>query len=190
MIPLGLIIFVLLVVYNLNKLESSQPNVDRDEYNNPFNDLRDIALTITSEQIGLENNEAIGVWGIVMDWHVGDGIATIPAFKTGDASMYLSSGGGVIGGVEHENVRMAVAKFIETGQDFLSRADKVEETPLPNENMINFYFLTNEGTFLGQESMTNIENGKSIWLKLFEAGNDVITELRIIDERMNDIESE
>jgi hypothetical protein len=32
------------------------------------------------------------VYGTIMDWDIGETIVTVVAFKTGDASMYLSSG--------------------------------------------------------------------------------------------------
>ena len=37
-------------------------------------------------------------WGIVMDGGVTKGTATVPALSDGTASVYLSSGGGFIGG--------------------------------------------------------------------------------------------
>jgi hypothetical protein len=37
-------------------------------------------------------------WGVVMDWGVKNGTATIVAMSDGSASVYFSSGGGYIGG--------------------------------------------------------------------------------------------
>jgi hypothetical protein len=44
--------------------------------------------------------------------------------------------------------------------------------------------LTNKGTFSAQEQLKNFDNRTSAWLPLFEEGNKVITELRIVEEKL------
>ena len=127
------------------------------------------------------SDEQIKAYGIIMDWSLGDdGIVTLTCFETGDASMYLSSGGGIIGGGKHENVSNAVIQYLKIGQKYLEKAEKIIETPLPDKDMINFYFLTNNGKYLGQESISNIENESSKWLGLFYEANKVLTELNLL----------
>ena len=92
--------------------------------------------------------------------------------------MYLSSGGGVIGGGQHENVRQSVFTYVQLGQEFLSKSKKTESTPLPDKDSVRFYLLTNKGTYYAQEEMKNIENESSDWLRLFEEANKVLAELR------------
>ena len=155
-----------------------------EQQENPFEGLRDMALNVPPEQLGIEITEGeTKVYGIVMDWDLGDGIATVSAYETGDASMYLSSGGGVIGGGQHENVRQAVSPYIQLGQEFLCKSEQTESTPLPDKGCVRFYFLTNNGTYYAQETMKNIENENSDWLKLFEEANKVLTELRLTSEQ-------
>ncbi len=154
------------------------------ENENPFNGLRQMALDVTSEQLGIEStDDNTKAFGIVMDWDLGNGIATVSAFETGDASMYLSSGGGVIGGGQHENVRKAVFEYLKIGQKFLDKSTKTKETPLPEKNTVNFYFLTNKGKYVGKESIPNIEGENSDWIMLFEEANKVLTELRLTTEK-------
>ena len=118
------------------------------------------------------------VYGVIMDWEMGGAIATIISYQTGDASLYLSSGGGVIGGGQHQNVNSAAKQFISVAQTFLEKTIKTETTPLPSTDEVKFYFLTNKGVFVGQETIINFENNSSPWLKLFEEGNNVLTEIR------------
>jgi len=153
-----------------------------EQQENPFNDLRQLALKTTPEQLGLETSDETKVFGIVMDWDLGNGIATVAAYETGDASMYLSSGGGVIGGGQHDNVRQVVLPYVQLGQGFLNKTKKTETTPLPDKDCVRFYLLTNNGTYFAQEQMKNIENESSDWLKLFEEANNVLTELRMTTE--------
>ena len=89
-----------------------------------------MALSATPEQLGLPTSDETKVFGIVMDWDSGDGIATVAAFETGDASMYLSSGGGVNGGGQHDIVRQAEFPYVQLGQEYLSEALRTEYIPL------------------------------------------------------------
>ena len=170
-----------------NELPSQQnenKNIDAQKpVGNPYQDLRNIALATTPEQLNLKISEnKTEVYGIVMDWNTGKGIATFVAFRTGDASMYTSTGGGVLGGGFHENVKRAALAFIEKAQTKLNNTTKTEATPLPDERSVKFYFLTNKGKFVADEQMKNFENNSSEWLELFEEGNKIVTELRLTSE--------
>lgn len=151
---------------------------------NRFQDLRNMALGVTPEQLQIAlPTDQTKVYGVVMDWDLGEGIATFISFSTGDASMYLSSGGGLIGGGHHENVSNAVKIFIDKAQQYLDNTTKIDTTPLPDKNCVRFYFMTNQGKFTAQENLNNFENNSSLWLPLFEEGNKVISELRLIQEK-------
>jgi hypothetical protein len=151
---------------------------------NPYNDLRQLAFNATPEQTQLTKVTAANkVYGVIMDWDLGQGIATLASFETGEASMYLSSGGGIIGGGGHDNVKKSVAEFIALAQSYLDKTTKTDTTLLPDKNCVKFYLLTPKGRFVAQESMTNIENESSKWLPLFVEGNKVISELRVSTEK-------
>jgi len=158
--------------------DSSKPKAQESE-ENAFGDLRKIAFTVTPEQLGisLPTNKTV-VYGTIMDWGMNDATASIVTYNTGDASLYLSSGGGVIGGGQHQNVSSAAKNFVSLAQTFLENTTKAEKTTLPSTDEVNFYLLTNKGIYVGMEQMKNIENNSSPWLKLFEEGNNVLAELR------------
>jgi hypothetical protein len=65
----------------------------------------------------------------------------------------------------------------------LDKSLKTEQTPLPDENKVVFYLITNRGIFSGQDKLENFSNQSSIWLGLFLIGNEVINELRSIKEK-------
>jgi hypothetical protein len=151
---------------------------------NPYIGLREMAFKTKPEQLGLSlNSEKTIVYGIVMDWDVRNGTASIISFLTGDASIYFSSGGGIIGGGTHENVKVIAKHFVEKGQQMLDKALKTEQTPLPEKNKVVFYLVTNRGIYSGHDEMENLSNQSSIWLGLFLIGNEVINELRSIKEK-------
>jgi hypothetical protein len=169
-----------------NKLTEQQTNDTSqlkkvDPNNNPYQDLRNLALGATMEQIGVQfPSDQTKIYGVIMDWDLGKGTATLVAFLSGDASLYLSSGGGVIGGSGHNNVKQAAASFIKKADEYLSQTTKTDSTPLPGKDGVKFYFLTNNGKFVGQEEVKNFDNNSSQWLDLFEEGNKLITEIRMV----------
>ncbi|SMC60709.1 hypothetical protein SAMN04488101_101660 [Pedobacter nyackensis] len=161
----------------------SKPEVHQTK-ENTFEGLRNMAFTATPKQLGLSlPTDKTIVYGIIMDWGMDGETASTVAYQTGDASMYLSSGGGVIGGGQHQNVNSAAKQFVSLAQTFLGKTTKTETTPLPSTNEVKFYLLTNNGIYAGEEQMKNFENNSSTWLKLFEEGNTVLTELRKTSEK-------
>ncbi len=195
---IGLVLIGWLVLYmascknkssaDTNKLtkEQAQDTAQRrkvDPQNNPYHDLRNLAFGATMEQIGVElPADQTKIYGVIMDWDLGEGTATLVAFLSGDASLYLSSGGGVIGGRGHDNVKQAAAAFISKAENYLSKTVKTDSTPLPGKDGVKFYFLTNKGKFVGQEEVKNFDNNSSPWLDLFEEGNKLITEIRMASD--------
>lgn len=149
-----------------------------------YQDLRNMAFNVTPEQLQLSiPSDQAKVFGVIMDWDIGDGVVSLISYGTGDASMYLSSGGGVIGGGQHENVSKASKEFVSKAQNYLDKSLKTDTSLLPDKNCVKFYFLTNKGKFVAQETMNNIENNSSEWLDFFEEGNKVISELRLTTEK-------
>ena len=120
-----------------------------------------------------------------MDWGIDTSTATIVSYQTGDASLYLSSGGGVIGGGQHQNVNSAAKHLINLAQSYLDKAEISETKSLPKQDEVNFYLLTNKGTYVGRDIMKNFDNNTSAWLPLFEQANKVLTELRLTTEGEN-----
>ncbi|HKH63698.1 MAG TPA: hypothetical protein VKA49_22840, partial [Flavitalea sp.] len=93
-----------------------------------------------------------------------------------------SSGGGMLGGGHHESVNTAVKSFIIQAQSYINNTNETETTPLPGKHCVTFYFLTNKGKFSIQEQIGNFENSTSNMTTLFEEGNRVISELRVLHE--------
>ena len=140
---LGLLIFGGLAFYLTSCKNKSQGQTEQrqdtttrekvDPNNNPYNDLRNLAFSATEEQIGVQlPSEQTKIYGVVMDWDLGEGTATLVAFLSGDASLYLSSGGGVLGGGGgHENVKQSVSAFIDKAEKYLDKTTRTETTQLP-----------------------------------------------------------
>jgi len=161
--------------------ESSVPN-NGEPKKNIFNDLRNRAFNMTPSQLGLGLVSANDVYAVIMDWDLKHGIMTLVSYQTGDASIYLSGGGGYIGGGQQENVKKAAKIFVHNAQSFISKAVLNNLHPLPDKNCVRFYLMTTAGVFTSQVEMKHIEDNSSEWLPLFIDANNVISEYRKVTE--------
>jgi len=152
---------------------------------NPYVGLRNQAFTATYDQLGLNLKDEDDIYGIVMDWNMGDVIVTVVAFKTGDSSVYLSSGQAFIGGYGHDSVVQAAQRFIAEGSLFLNKAKQTVSTDPPDKGITGFYILTKSRTYYIEDQTDKIENNQSELTVLFAAANDVITKYRQITEKNN-----
>ena len=184
LIKIFLCVLIIIVLRSFKDLTESTIMQDKDKKDNPYETMREMALETKPEQLGLSflSTQTV-VYGIVMDWDVKNGKASIISFMTGDASIYFSSGGGIIGGGTHERVSLVSKELVTNAQLFLDKAKKTDLTPLPEKENVIFYFITNKGIFFGQDKLENMSNQSSIWLSLFLTGNELITELRKIKEK-------
>lgn len=161
-----------------------QDKTQQDTAQNNYTKLRQMALQVTQKDLGLHlDDQNKSVYGIVMDWEMDGATATVVSFATGDASLYLSSGSGVIGGGQHENVNKAAKKLVASSQNYLKQSVKTNTTPLPETQSLKFYFLTSNGIFMGEEKMENIESETSKWYPLFVETNEVLSALRLVSEK-------
>ncbi len=173
-IQLGVIIYFIRRGRRLRK-ESLKPEASPDTYEG----MRNLALKVTADHLKLTvpGNTTL-VFGVVMDWNLNESVMTLAAFVTGAANLYLSTGEGFSGGGKDPRVGEAAATFVASSQEFLGRAMPVTTTDLPPKGCIRFYLMTNKGLFAAQELMEHFEDASSPWLRLFESGSEVITEIR------------
>jgi len=75
------------------------------------------------------------IFGVIMDWEIGGGFATLVVFKTGYASIYLSSGGGVIGGGPNPNVNRAAKLFVDQAKNYFDKSNRMYAIPLAEKKI-------------------------------------------------------
>jgi hypothetical protein len=159
-----------------NRIRLSNKKNEND-MDNPYVGLRKMAFDMSFQQLGLTLNDS-DIYGVILDWDIGDGIVTLVAYKTGDASLYFSSGGGVIGGGQNHYICSAAKKFVKEATVYFNESKVIYATPLPDKNSIRFYFLTAKGKHCIHEQLKNIRNKTSAYYDYFGIANDLITELR------------
>jgi len=117
-----------------------------------------------------------------MDWGVTSGTATVVAFSDGSASIYLSSGGGYLGGNGHEAVRKAAQNMVAVAAEFRKQTTATTAYPLPQRGEVIFYLLTDAGVFTASGPYEDLSSHRHVLSKLGDAGQDVITQYRLIQK--------
>ncbi len=85
--------------------------------------------------------------GALMELGIPNSVVTLACFADGDAGLYYKTGGGMKGGIGHENVRKAAKEFVALAKQALPRMAKTTSQPLPDPDRVRFYVLTPQGTF-------------------------------------------
>jgi hypothetical protein len=122
-------------------------------------------------------------WGVVMDWGVGNGTATVLALSDGSASVYFSSGGGYLGGIGQEPIRDAAKKAVDVARSVQLPEQPTSSFSLPERHGVFFYFLTDAGVFVFRTSEQELNSSSRPLRKVGDAMQGVITEYRLWDER-------
>lgn len=149
---------------------------------NDYQSLRNLALHNSRARLGLApTSTATEPWGVVMDWGLEMGTATVVAFSDGSANVYLSNGGGFLSGSEsHESVRKAAQKMVAVAVENQRQTHPTTSYPLPRRGEIIFYLLTDAGVFTASAPLGELNSHRHPLSTLADAGMDVITQYRLI----------
>lgn len=156
----------------------------RTEAGDAGRELRQMMLSTPPTQIGVRPTaEYPRVYAVLIDWPIGEQTATIFSSSTGAASLYTTSTFGIIGGEGHASVRVAAMEFVRAADAFLDSALPTAEFPYPAAGRVRFYLLTFEGVRVIDTDLASIEQRKDRYCALFDLGQAVLTELRLVTER-------
>lgn len=148
-----------------------------------YQGLRNMVLHGTRERFGLASPKSpTEPWGVVMDWGVPNGTATVMALSDGSASIYMSGGGGFLGGQKQESVRAAAHLAVETAAEFQPQMKATTDYVLPASGEVIFYVLTDSGVFTASDKEEELRKPGHPLLKLGNVMQNVITQYRILEE--------
>jgi hypothetical protein len=148
-----------------------------------YTSLRNQALQSSRKALNLPPaSDSTQPWGVLMDWGNTQGTATVVALSDGSASVYLSSGGGFIGGEGHEVIRKAAQRMVSTASETQAQMKATTTYPLPKEGEVVFYSLTDSGVFTAHATEEDLKSGQDSLFKLGNAGQDVISQYRLIQK--------
>ena len=177
LIGIVVIVAVCLIIY-IQQYKSNNQSALRT---NPYDELRSQVFETSPETIGIEA-KAGQPYAVLMEIGFSEGVATLVSYIDGNASLYLSSGGGVIGGFAHENVRKTAINFVSNSKEYISKMEIANSYPLPQPGYVRFYVLTKEGVYSIEDKEQGIQEGND-FTPLYTCGQNVITELRKISEK-------
>jgi hypothetical protein len=148
-----------------------------------YMNLRQKAIGTDPQRLGLPGVlKEDELYGALMEMGIPNSVVTLACFADGDARLYYKTGGGMIGGVDHETVRAASREFIALAQKALPRMIKTTNHPLPDPDRVRFYVLTPRGVFTTETNRQSLSETKSDLSALFYSGQEVVAQMRQVQE--------
>ncbi len=147
-----------------------------------FMRLRRRAFETTAVNLGLDP-KGTEPYGLVMEMGIQISVVTLVSFADGDASVYYKTGGGMVGGISHESVRSVAKAFVGLAPKALPKMIRTTEFPLPGPDRVRFYILTPQGVFTTETNRQNLTNPKSELGALFYSGQEVVAQMRQVQEQ-------
>jgi len=146
-------------------------------------ELRSMILHLDPASLGIKpSNITPNVWGALMELWMNRAVVTIVSLADGTASMYFSSGGGILGSGESPAVADAGREFIRTAETVQSTIPKSIACPFPKPGCIRFHLLTFDGYRSTEVSIEDVERNQPL-SSLYATGQELITQIRIHTEQ-------
>ncbi len=157
--------------------------VPASESDEKYTKLRTYLLTANPNDIGIfKSDEIPNVWGVLMEMVYSDTVGTLVSLADGTTSLYFTNGAGIIGGGQHATVAQSTKSFIAASEKYYLKMKITDSFPLPTAGKVRFYVLTFSGIFTLDIDEQALENRTSEFSPLFYSGQEVMTQLRIVDE--------
>jgi hypothetical protein len=148
-----------------------------------YQELRSRAFGVDPASVRTEPGEPWnGATVAAMELALDGATATILAVADGTVSMYLSTGGGVIGAGEHVAVRAEGRRFRSVLADARSSLTPTAEFPLPVPGQVRFHAVLGPDRATAVASETLLRGGRHPLSPLYAAGQDLLTEIRLATE--------
>jgi hypothetical protein len=142
-----------------------------------YSGLRTQALQMTAAQAGT----ADAVFGVLMETGYPEAVVSLLAVSDGTASLYFSSGGGIIGAGGHEGPAVAARSLVAFAAHNLGHLVGAVEYPLPLPGRTRFYVLTSNGLLTVEAAERELGENRHVLSPLFYAAQELMTEIRTSD---------
>jgi hypothetical protein len=148
-----------------------------------YQGLRAQILNLDPATAGLpQGPEQRVVWGALIETGYPRGTATLVTLADGTTSLYLSTGGGIIGGGFHEAVATATRSLLTELERHLPVLRPDPDAALPAVGRVIIRALTYTGRMSAEASEDDLGHGRHQLSPAFHVAHRVITGLRLIDE--------
>lgn len=144
-----------------------------------YMNLRQEALAKSPERMGLPSDfKEDEPFGVLMEMAIPGDVVTLASFADGDAGVYYKTGGGMKGGIFHDNVRKAAREFVALSATALPKMLKTTSFPLPGAEKVRFYILTRKGVWTTEAPRQVLGTVKNELSALFYTGQEVVAQMR------------
>ena len=117
-----------------------------------------------------------------MDWGIPRGVVTVTAFSDGSASVYFSTGGGLIGGGGQPQIADAARRAVEVAASAQAGMRMAAHYPLPAPGEVTFHLLTDDGVLETKVPESQLATERHELSPLGNAMQQIITQYRLWDE--------
>lgn len=163
----------------MNSEPSGDPHGPAASGEQVYHGLRAQILNLDPATAGLQQrSEHRDLWGAMTETGYQRGTATLVTLADGTTSLYLSSGGGIIGGGFHQAVAAATRTFLSELELQLPEFGPDPDIALPATGQV----IIRAFTYTGRMSAEAAEDGSHQISLVFLAAHRVIAELRLLDE--------
>ena len=141
--------------------------------------LRAQALAMSPADAGMAQSAVHPmVWGMLMETAYPEAVATLFAIGDGTTSLYLSTGGGVIGAGAYVPVRVAAEAFVAAAEQHLDAFEPTFDAPPPPLGRVRFYARTFDGTFTAEAGERELADAEHPLAPLYASGQALLTAVR------------
>ncbi|NDC40293.1 MAG: hypothetical protein EBZ77_01895 [Chitinophagia bacterium] len=146
----------------------------------PYEGLRNLAFNnIPGYIIANAPNDEFFIYSIIMDWNMGEDVLTLATQVTGEASLYVKSGGGIVGAGKHTAVSEATQLlFFEASKLQQSFQPSTNYSMLPEANFITFYLLTNQGNKYVTQRVDSLQGATETLHPLYRQANLLMAKMK------------
>jgi hypothetical protein len=117
-------------------------------------------------------------YGLIVDFLQGETVVTMTAFATGDASLYLSTGGGVIGLIGKPQVAELARSTVEALRPLAVQLERSDVTDAPRAGDFCFYVQTPGGRRVCRLNASETASRDSAKVKLIDLGGKLLSRIR------------
>lgn len=136
-----------------------------------------------SQHDGQQEAEPGMVLGVVAEIGMERGAAIIAGYVNGDARIFWTTGGGIIGDMrQYPDIVNAAKALVRTAQKVVAQLPVETTRPLPDPGRIRFALLTLAGMHVADEKQSDVEEPNHPLYQLYASLQDLITQLRLLDE--------
>lgn len=154
--------------------------------------IRMLRLEVLSGKFFAEESKQVqeqAVNAAAMDWATGSGaVATLVAFQDGTVSLYLSSGGAILGLGEKEEIRKYAARFLEAAKSRRGHLSQTDDFSFPSSKHMTFYLVETTSTLSsGPIPDKDLRRGRHPLSPVADAAQDVITQIRKASDDLDNL---